>query len=253
MPVITNAELKRRLEAHNFPVPPITDSTKGVLIKKLEQLDNGRNGGKSRHQTKKLFDYSSAEDESAPSTPNLRRRVTSATTKKNGDASVLLRKKVNGSNGQPKGQLMHFSESEGDDEEKDSSSEDEDEEEEEDENNEDESEEEEEEDHRVDFGLQTSPSLDTSRDSTFRNFRSPSSDNFTPPSSENRPRSGGRFSSSTPVGPIRSTATYLESGPKVSPKTGPSLAFPPTSPLRRAVAKNKAAFGSLGKFLIFLP
>jgi len=242
MPVITNAELKRRLEAHNYPVPPITDSTKRILIKKLAQLDSDRNGGKTR-QTKKLFDYSSAEDDSAPSTPSLRRRAVIASASTKNGATSEHKKKANGNGHKHKGQLMHFSESEGDeeddDDEKDNSSD------EADENND--SEEEEDTVERVDFGLQTSPGLDNSHDSTFHDFRSPSADNFSPSSSETRPRSG-RFSSSTPVGPIRSTATYLDGGSKSTPKSAQPLAFPPTSPLRRAVAKNKAAFGSLGNF-----
>jgi hypothetical protein len=36
---LTNEELMARLKAHNYPVPPITASTRGVLLRKLEQLD----------------------------------------------------------------------------------------------------------------------------------------------------------------------------------------------------------------------
>ena len=39
MPGISDAELKKRLEAHNYPVPPITGSTRTTLEKKLAQLD----------------------------------------------------------------------------------------------------------------------------------------------------------------------------------------------------------------------
>ena len=38
---LSDAELRRRLQAHNFEVPPITDSTRTVLVKKLTQLDGG--------------------------------------------------------------------------------------------------------------------------------------------------------------------------------------------------------------------
>ena len=38
---ISNSELKKRLEAYNIDVPPITFSTRDLLIKKLIKLDNG--------------------------------------------------------------------------------------------------------------------------------------------------------------------------------------------------------------------
>merc|ERR1712223_609724 len=38
---ISNSELKKRLEAYNMDVPPITYSTRGLLIKKLIKVDNG--------------------------------------------------------------------------------------------------------------------------------------------------------------------------------------------------------------------
>lgn len=39
MPGLSDAELRLRLEAHNYTVPPITDTTRGLLAKKLAQLD----------------------------------------------------------------------------------------------------------------------------------------------------------------------------------------------------------------------
>ena len=39
MPGLSDAELRRRLVEHNYTVPPITDSTRGLLLKKLAQLD----------------------------------------------------------------------------------------------------------------------------------------------------------------------------------------------------------------------
>ena len=83
MPVISDRELKKRLEAHNYQVPPITEHTKKVLLKKLNQLDKEANhNGKSS----KLNDYSSAEEDgsSANPSPYLRRRkVTSPPTNAN--------------------------------------------------------------------------------------------------------------------------------------------------------------------------
>ena len=38
---LSDAELRRRLQAHNFEVPPITDSTRTLLVKKLAKLDGG--------------------------------------------------------------------------------------------------------------------------------------------------------------------------------------------------------------------
>ena len=45
MPVsarISDAELRLRLEDHAYNVPPITDTTRAILIKKLNQLDSQR-------------------------------------------------------------------------------------------------------------------------------------------------------------------------------------------------------------------
>ena len=39
MPALSDAELKKRLEAHNYTVPPITGTTRSLLEKKLAQLD----------------------------------------------------------------------------------------------------------------------------------------------------------------------------------------------------------------------
>ena len=87
MPVISDLELRKRLEAHNYQVPPITELTKKVLLKKLSQLDKEAN-----HYSKssKLNDYSSAEEDgsSANPSPYLRRRkVTSSTTSNSTNAT----------------------------------------------------------------------------------------------------------------------------------------------------------------------
>ena len=39
MPEISDLDLRKRLTAHNYPVPPITVTTRGLLQKKLAQLD----------------------------------------------------------------------------------------------------------------------------------------------------------------------------------------------------------------------
>ena len=39
MPGLSDDELKKRLEAHNIKVPPITGTTRSLLEKKLEKLD----------------------------------------------------------------------------------------------------------------------------------------------------------------------------------------------------------------------
>ena len=70
MPVarrISDSELRERLEEHGYNVPPITDTTRAILIKKLTQLDTA---SKTKSAAARRFgaglDYSSAEDEEAP-------------------------------------------------------------------------------------------------------------------------------------------------------------------------------------------
>ena len=53
MPAISDLELKKRLEAHNYQVPPITESTKKVLLKKLIQLDKEANNSKGQKRIEK--------------------------------------------------------------------------------------------------------------------------------------------------------------------------------------------------------
>jgi len=88
MPVsarISDAELRQRLEDHNYNVPPITDTTRAILIKKLNQLDTQRSSNARKQGTYTSLDYSSAEDEEVPPTPiaNSTRRGAS-TTSRNG-------------------------------------------------------------------------------------------------------------------------------------------------------------------------
>jgi len=68
------------------------------------------------------------------------------------------------------------------------------------------------------------------------------------------PRDNGRyatrFKSSTPIPFVKATSTYLTPPNSTSrnPTTTSNLA---TSPLRRAIAKNEKAFGSLGKRALY--
>ena len=263
MPVITNEELRLRLEAHNYNVPPITELTKNVLIRKLQQLDNEKlkqnRNGPSRN---KLMEYSSAEED-ASNTPKLRRKkpttVEKRTSKRfsnngnNGHSSEhapTFKKPVAIKNGKSSEQvattkkpsLVQFSEDDEEDNSEDS----------ENESNEDE---EEADVDRNDFAAQTSFASPTSSANNSTASRLSDNGATTSTPSDLRQRRNLRFSSSTPIGPIRSTSAYLSSSgsPKSPPSCSP-LAFPANSPLRRAVAKNKEAFGSLGKLshMIFL-
>lgn len=223
MPLISDNELKRRLEAYDYPVPPITESTKKVLLKKLCQLDKEASSGKRRPPSN-LVDYSSAEEE-ASSTPSLRRRKVSNSAYKTEPARAKIlpppgRKSTNGGH-QQNSKLVQISDGEDDDDDasnQSSSEEDED----------DDAEEDEEDAGSEDVGLQTSLNSDGGTPHT----------NGTPLNGARRTQ---RFASSTPNTPVRSTASYLN-GSKPSPSP---LPFPPNSPLRRAVAKSRE-FGSLG-------
>ena len=114
---------------------------------------------------------------------------------------------------------------------------------------------EEQDDDRTDFGVQTSFNSTLANSQIGNASRLSDNNGITPTDLRHRRGGNQRFSSSTPVGHIRSTSAYLSprgqkghSSPNCSP-----LAFPPNSPLRRAVAKNKEAFGSLGEALASLP
>ena len=64
MTSISDDDLKSRLQRLNYPVPPITASTRGVLLKKLAQLEKAK-AKSSKAKNSSLLDYSSAEDEVA--------------------------------------------------------------------------------------------------------------------------------------------------------------------------------------------
>ena len=239
MPGISDAELKRRLEAHKYHCPPITESTKSILVKKLNQLDQQSHQQKSNTKAK-LFEYSSAEEDTN-STPNLRRRKNVSLQRKpknysngKGQASQISNQTETKrpANGRHKSTLVQLSDEEEEEE-------DEDNEDDEDGSNktssssESELEEEEISDEMTNVAQQTSFSFDSSplersNSNGGRGGRSP------------------RFTNSTPITP-RSTASYLNNGQSSNVKP-PAMLFPPNSPLRRAVAKNKEAFGSLGNF-----
>ena len=208
-----------------------------------------------------LIDYSSAEDEqsAADSVRGVRRRTSTSSRNSNSSAAVQRRSsrsntplQTNGgsnhrpngkSNGLPNGRkrLSNFSETEEDsdeDEEDEESEEDLNEEEEivdeedEDDELEDEEEEEEEEDDEeevYDRGIQTSPGLDDTN------------------VARNRLGKSNRFMSSTPTPPVKNTSSFLSASGSNTP------AFSFSSPLRRGVAANSQAFGSLGEVLATLP
>ena len=164
--------------------------------------------------------------------------------------------------------LIHFSENEeeeSEEEAEDESEEDEEEEDVDDEDLDDEEEEledeehsyeEEEEDEEVQFtggvnlGIQTSPGLDDTVDSGNLNGGGP---RFRAVSNSG----SSRFISSTPTPTVKSTSAYFSTPqPPDSNLGGHSKskpAFPVNSPLRRHVAGNNKAFGSLGEVLASLP
>ena len=63
MAQISDNELRKRLERHDYNVPPITDTTRKILFKKLNQLDEASRGSRRRYSR---LDYSSAEEEDLP-------------------------------------------------------------------------------------------------------------------------------------------------------------------------------------------
>ncbi len=231
MPAISDAELKRRLEAHNYPVPPITESTKRILLKKLNQLD--KQAAIETNASSKLLDYSSAEEDSQ--TPKLRQRrnfASSTPNASNGNGqsngrsrkTVLTKAKVQV---EDCSKLVNISDEDDDldDEEESESSEDE---------------------NGVDMAVQTSLNSE---------LNSPAlSSGTASPVSTNNGRRSQRFLDASPISPpVRSTASYMN-GHNGSSKSRPRLTSTPTtalsanSPLRKAVGKNRDAFGSLGKF-----
>ena len=101
MPVISNEELKRRLQAHNYNCPPITDLTKNVLIRKLAQLDGEKKNGPSNSQKRyKLMEYSSAEEDTSQSnTPRPRRKTIKPSTDQQKLSNSSRKSTTNNGNG----------------------------------------------------------------------------------------------------------------------------------------------------------
>jgi len=69
MPVttrISDAELRHRLEDHAYNVPPITDTTRAILIKKLNQLDQQQSTNLRKPGGYTGLDYNSADEEEFP-------------------------------------------------------------------------------------------------------------------------------------------------------------------------------------------
>ena len=63
---MSDGELRERLEQHGYNVPPITDTTRALLMKKLGQLDVAAQAGAARRYSGLELDYSSAEEETEP-------------------------------------------------------------------------------------------------------------------------------------------------------------------------------------------
>jgi len=66
---ISDNELRRRLEEFNYNVPPITDTTRNVLLKKLRQFEDSKNKTFSPG-----LDYSSGEDDFTPPVSSTRKQ-----------------------------------------------------------------------------------------------------------------------------------------------------------------------------------
>jgi len=67
--IISDHDLRQRLEEHSYNVPPITDTTRKILLKKLTQLDDQRKCSQVSRASKKSYavlDYHSADDEDFP-------------------------------------------------------------------------------------------------------------------------------------------------------------------------------------------
>ena len=221
MPVtrrISDSELRERLEDHGYRVPPITETTRAVLNKKLKQLDDAA----SRDRRYSGLDYSSAEDDEMPA-PLASSTRTGGLARHQDDLAVTSRGGRH-SNGvrvtRKQASLMTHSEEE--------ASEDEEEEEEEDVEEEEEEEESEEEEEvngdRVDFGMQTSM-LDSPSPQPHNRFR-------------------GQKLNNTPSSYMNTPSITISS---------PSPSFPIMSPYLRKSIKQHSKHGSLDEALSTLP
>ena len=150
---ISDYELRERLESHGYNVPPITDTTRTVLFKKLNQLDEASRDSRRRYSG---LDYSSAEEEDLPA-PLASSTRTGRSLSRHQHEELAVTSRVRHTNGGQGGRvtrkqasLMSHSEEEDVEDEEEEEEEDVEEEEEEDES------EEEEDVDRVDFAMQTS-------------------------------------------------------------------------------------------------
>lgn len=206
---ISDSDLRERLEEHGYNVPPITDTTKAILIKKLAQLDAAAAKSKvveSRRRYSNL-DYSSAEDEDAP-TP-LASSTRAGRSYHHEEASAVT-SRVSRSNGagrvhhhhqhhtRKQASLIHHSE-----EEESENEEEEDEEEVDEEEEEEESEEEEDNIDRVDFAVQTSM-LESPSPPRFRGQKLSNNSGSFSQSGAASPNHNNNYNNSTPTYPILS-------------------------------------------------
>ncbi len=73
---LSDDDIRHRLEAHNYNVPAITDTTRSVLVKKLRQLDQeAAANSRSKAASKPSVDYSSAEEDFTPLVSSTRKNV----------------------------------------------------------------------------------------------------------------------------------------------------------------------------------
>ena len=222
MPVtrrISDSELRERLEQYGYRVPPITDTTRAVLNKKLKQFDEEA----LRDRRYSGLDYSSAEDDELPA-PLASSTRTGGSLGRHHDEHAVTSRVIRHTNGgrvtRKQASLMTHSEEEASEEEEEEEEEDIEEEEEEEEESE------EEEDingDRVDFAMQTSM------------MDSPS------PQPQNRFR--GQKLSNVP-------SSYLNTPTTTS---SPTPSFPIMSPYLRKSIKQHSKHSSLDEALSTLP
>jgi len=103
---IADDELRQRLEAHNYNVPPITDTTRSILVKKLRQLDLQ----KKQRPLPAGIDYSSAEEDFTPpasSTKKFVRPVSGSRVRaKNGSSATSAKVQTSFRDRTPSSQTM---------------------------------------------------------------------------------------------------------------------------------------------------
>ena len=101
---LSDDEIRHRLEAHNYNVPAITDTTRSVLVKKLRQLDQQAvAASRLKAASKPSVDYSSAEEDFTPPVSSTRKNVgamvSSARSKATASSGVAVGYYRNGRSG----------------------------------------------------------------------------------------------------------------------------------------------------------